>query len=357
MMNGPTWERCEVFLKENQPSTVKWLPLIRDGHLDWMASERVMDEGGTMSEASNVPIAISMAPMDLASFDANAWQERLGQLKVLYPALGVVGLKKARKLMEENPGTAVQFDSASGFVSSIGVNIVAYKEAEAAGWNPNNGRIKERRSGKRKGPPSTPTEDMPALMPPSQPMMQPVSSLAIATAIPMGMPAAFPVSSSVSMPHQPPHHRAPQKNHEALDRRDPPSEVHKLLRTAARIPPLVKYLRSNGHFNYMNEGQWRCIRKWCETAEGMAWLKTAGLDPLSYHLHHVKAKESGGHYSVYNCVFAPGSANGWWGKTDSAHMREYIGDEAAKLSDRHAKWCAVQAAKGIDQSKFNPDFD
>ena len=107
----------------------------------------------------------------------------------------------------------------------------------------------------------------------------------------------------------------------------------------------------------MNAGQWRCIRRWCETTDGVAWLKTAGLDPLSFHLHHVKAKESGGHYSVFNCVFAPGSANSWWGAIDSAHMREFVGDEACKLSDRHAKWCALQAAKGIDQSKFNPDFD
>ena len=203
MTNDPgqlSWDRCQAFLKENQPSTVKWLPLIRDGHLDWVASERVMDESGTISESSNVPIAISMTPMELASFDADAWHERLRQLKAQYPALGVVGLKKARRLMEENPGTAVQFDSASGFVSRIGVNIVAYKEAEAAGWNPNNGRIKEKR-GKRKDPPSAPTEDMPALMPPSQPTVQPVSSLAIATAMPMDTPAekvVDPVSRSVS---------------------------------------------------------------------------------------------------------------------------------------------------------------
>ncbi|MBE35415.1 MAG: hypothetical protein CMI16_07660 [Opitutaceae bacterium] len=132
--------------------------------------------------------------------------------------------------------------------------------------------------------------------------------------------------------------------------------MQKLLRTAARISPLVKFLKREQCFNYMNEKQWRGIRKWAETTDGMAWLESAGLDPLSFHLHHVKAKESGGHYSVYNCVFAPGSANGWWGKLDSREMREYIGEEAARLSDRHAKWATVQAAKGLDQRLFEPDF-
>jgi hypothetical protein len=148
-----------------------------------------------------------------------------------------------------------------------------------------------------------------------------------------------------------------RKAHEAPGRRDPPSDVQKLLRTAARCPPLIKYLKQNSKFALMSEAQWRCIRQWCETADGVAWLKSAGLDPLSFHLHHIKAKSSGGYNSVYNCCFAPGSANSWWGSLDSEHMRVFIGEEAAKLSDRHAKWCASQAARGVDQSQFLPDFE
>lgn len=351
---SPSWDRCLTFLKQNQPSTVKWLPLLRNGCIDWTASQRVMDaDTGVISDATSVAIRIEMLPMDIDTFTAEEWQKRLRQLKHKYPALGIVGMKGARKLMLATPGVPVQFDSAAGFVSSIGVNIDAYKKAEAAGWNPAD-NIKVPR-GKRKGGPGAdepmggvPTEPIHLLMPPT--------SLAIANAVPIGMPT--PMTLSTLQPvSQPVTYRAPQKPHEAPNRRDPPSEVHKLLRTAARCSPLIKYLKKEQKFAYMNESQWRCIRKWCETADGMAWLKDAGLDPLSYHLHHVKAKEVGGHYSIYNCVFAPGSANGWWGTTDSAHMREYIGDEAAKLSDRHAKWCTVQAAKALDQSKFNPDFD
>lgn len=39
------------------------------------------------------------------------------------------------------------------------------------------------------------------------------------------------------------------------------------------------------------------------------------------------------------------------------NLKLYIGDDAARLSDRHAKWCATQAAKDIDQSKFEIDSD
>lgn len=107
----------------------------------------------------------------------------------------------------------------------------------------------------------------------------------------------------------------------------------------------------------MDKAQWGCIRKWAETSDGMAWLTMGGLDPLSFHLHHVKAQARGGLHSVYNCVFAPGSPNGWWSDADSEEMRTYIGEEACKLSDRHAKWVAAQAARGIDQTKFDPGFE
>jgi hypothetical protein len=140
------------------------------------------------------------------------------------------------------------------------------------------------------------------------------------------------------------------KAHEAPGLRAPPCDLHKHLRTAARITPLIKYLHAKKKYALMGTSQWNCIREWCQTQGGVDWLKAAGLDPLSFHLHHVKARACGGLYSVYNCVFLPGSANGWFGKLDTKEMREYIGEEAAKISDRHAQWVAT---KVIDQSKFD----
>ena len=289
-----------------------------------------MDEHGRFSSPKAVPMTLEMPPVLLETITRESWLESVKQLKVIYPALGVVGLTAAKKLMRRAPDVPVQFDTGSGFVSSIGLNIQKYRDAEYQGWDPKNGRIVPARLIS----PISPTS-------PAQPA-PPTQGKRPATALPVVVPAKAPKTAAA---------------HEAPGRRDPPSEVHKLLRTAARCPPLIKYLKRESHYAHMNEGQWRCIRRWCETADGVNWLKTAGLDPLSFHLHHVKAKESGGHYSVFNCVFAPASANSWWGSLDTAHMREFIGEEACKLSDRHAKWCAAQAAKGLDQSKFNPDFD
>jgi len=330
--NVPSWDRCETYLKQNQQGTVKWIALLRDGQLEWNAMERLLNSDGVLSAPRSVPIVIKMPPMPLATITRALWLERVKQLKKQYPALGVAGIKTAKKLMERTPGVPVQFDGAAGFVSSIGLNVAKYLEAEASGWDPAKGCV--------------------VSVKPIKPIKRPATAATAATAATVATTTVAMATATPVMAKRP-----KIVAHEAPGRRDPPLEVHKLLRTAARCPPLIKYLKSEGHFAYMNEGQWRCIRKWSETADGMAWLKTAGLDPLSFHLHHVKAKEVGGHYSVYNCVFAPGSANGWWGKLDSLHMREYIGDEAAKLSDRHAKWCAAQAAKGIDQGKFHPDFD
>tara|TARA_B110001450_G_scaffold36344_1_gene32089 strand:+ start:1593 stop:2597 length:1005 start_codon:yes stop_codon:yes gene_type:complete len=324
--NVPSWERCETYLKQNQPGTIKWLALMRDGQLEWEAKECSVDLNGVFSAKRSVHILIEMPPMPLATITRASWHERVKQLKKTYPALAVTGSPAAIKLMKLTPGISVQFDAAAGFVSSIGLNIAKYLEAETNGWDPALGRIVSVKAMKRSATATTAT------------------TTAVAAVAAVAAPAAVIV-------------KRPKISHEAPGRRDPPTETAKLLRTAARCPPLIKYLKSERQFAHMNKGQWNCIRKWCETTDGVAWLKAAELDPLSFHLHHVKAYSVGGHFSVYNCVFAPGSANGWWGNLDSPHMREYIGDEAAKLSDRHAKWAAAQAAKGIDQGKFHPDFE
>ena len=140
------------------------------------------------------------------------------------------------------------------------------------------------------------------------------------------------------------------KAHEATGLRAPPGELEQHLRTAARIPPLIKYLRAKKKFSYMSKTHWNCIREWCQTECGVRWVKMAGLDPLSFHLHHVKARQCGGLYSVYNCVFLPGSVNSWFGSQDSREMRSYIGSEASEISDRHAQWASTQV---VDQSKFD----
>ena len=141
--------------------------------------------------------------------------------------------------------------------------------------------------------------------------------------------------------------------HEAPGLRNPPDAYKQLLRTAARCQPLKNYLKKKKKFNRMGMAHWNCIREWAQTQDGVNWLKNSDLDPLSFHLHHVKAKASGGHFSIYNCVFLPGSVNSWFGSLDSREMRAYIGEDAANVSDRHALWCRTQVT---DQSKYDPGF-
>ena len=313
---GPSWSRCEQFLQQNMKACVPWIPLLRDGSREIKVTECSMDENGCKSGYRKVATTIAMTPMHLASITRESWLARVHELKKRYPVLRHVA--DANKLMKASPGLPVQYDSDKGFISSIGLNIAKYLAAEAQGWDPALGKVVPAISVVKQPVPTTPVSVLGKRPPPT-------------------------TASSTAA-----------KKHEAPHRRDPPSEAHKLLRTAARIPPLINYLKRSGHFARMGEAHWRCIREWTETVSGMKWLQAAGLDPLSFHLHHVKAKEAGGHFSVYNCVFAPGSANGWWGAADSAEMRAYVGDEAVKLSERHAKWCGKQSS---DQSKFTTDSD
>ena len=140
--------------------------------------------------------------------------------------------------------------------------------------------------------------------------------------------------------------------HEAPGRRDPPPLYQQRMRTCGLIPELLLYLSMHNALSCMGKRQWKYIRRWTETTEGRAHVRKAGLDDLSFHLHHVHAQASGGWNSVFNCVFAPGSCNGWWGKLPSKHMREYVGKAAVKLSEQHAQWCRAKAERMLSQQAF-----
>lgn len=243
--------------------------------------------------------------------------------------------KNARDDAINSPGETFNFDSKNGYWRSAIFELVRdFWLFYTSGVDPRDHKLQEKMTNKKAK----------VLKPPIA-YATPISS--VLQGIPIAEVLVNTESSSSNKNKRP---------HEHLTRRDPPSEISKLLRTAARIPPLVKWLKKRGSYALMNKKQWRDIRLWTETEAGNAWLTSSGLDPLSFHLHHVKAQARGGFDSVFNCVFVPGSANSWWGAADSEEMRDYIGTEACRLSDTHAKWAAVQVSKGVDQSKFDPDF-
>ena len=48
-----------------------------------------------------------------------------------------------------------------------------------------------------------------------------------------------------------------------------PSVVQQLGRTAALLPKLDRFLKAKGRAKHCGKAQWRAIRKWCRTTEGV----------------------------------------------------------------------------------------
>ena len=158
------------------------------------------------------------------------------------------------------------------------------------------------------------------------------------------MPAATGVPVAAPVPK-----RKPRRADEDPTLWDPPNPAVQQLRTAALCTQLRKYLQKRKVLNRSGKQHWQAIKDWCATSEGKEWLLLAKLDPLSFHLHHVSSNEWGGHYCVYNCVFAPGNANSSWGCKDNDIMRAYVGELACKIAAHFGKWAAKD---GIDISKY-----
>lgn len=131
-----------------------------------------------------------------------------------------------------------------------------------------------------------------------------------------------------------------------------PSAMHQLLRTAGLCQPLLSCLKKVGKYEFMGKAHWAAIRAWTKTVEGREWIAAAGLDPDSFHLHHVKASSRGGAFSVFNCAFIPGGLNSAFGARDDEIMRTYVGKQACELSDKHANWLIEKTAQLLSQKDF-----
>lgn len=134
---------------------------------------------------------------------------------------------------------------------------------------------------------------------------------------------------------------------------DIPTPAEQQLRTAAMCMPLRNYLKKTKVFKHAGDKQWKGIKAWCETQEGVQWLRSAGLDPLSFHRHHIKAANRGGLDSVFNCAFTKEKPNCSFGDRDNEWMRTYIGKQACSIADGHARWFVVKTGEGPDQDLFD----
>jgi len=347
-----SWAECERYLRITAKGCLPYVPLLRDGRCEVTLSACAEIAPGQFGPKFTKTITVTTEPFLLKDVTRSAWAQRLKEIKKQHPALGITGLAAAKVAMAAKPGQLVCYDGGSGYISSIGLNIERYLHYGGVPAALDAPVQKKKKTDVTVAPPT---------VPPAAP--QAPASPPVAPPPPAPPPAAppSPTPPPVAPPPPAPPPAAPAvsaaRAHEAPGRRDPPDEINKLLRTASAIPPLVKYLKSKNKFNHMGMAHWREIRKWCETADGMRWLERSGLDPLSFHLHHFQSVHMGGHYSIYNCVLCPGSANAWFGALDSREMREWCGDKAAQASFRHAKWMRTQIEKAhVDQSLFDPDF-
>lgn len=178
--------------------------------------------------------------------------------------------------------------------------------------------------------------------------------LPVAQAMPMPM-----VSQPLGLPVVP---VAPAPSAEPVEVSDPlaavdtPSKSQQLLRTCGRILPLITYLKRKKCYDFCNRAQFNAIRAWTKEPEGRQWVKESGLDPDSFHIHHVQAQARGGLDSVFNLCFVPGGLNSSWGDNFSEAMRRYVGEDACRLSAAHANFIKKEVAKGISQARFDPMF-
>ena len=332
----PSWSRCEQFLRQNQKGTVRWLPLLRDGRVEWNADERSMSEDGLMSESRKMPMTIEMAPVDLATITRESWLKRVKELKKRYPALGVVGVRSAAKLMQRSPGVPVQFDSSSGFISSIGLNVAKYRDAETQGWNPTHGKLVT----------ATP---LPIAKEPTPSVLgkrpAPVAVAAVATA---GVSTARVGSCKRILPA-----KAAVAGRDPSLYAPPTSALKQQARYAGTCQPLKKYLTQRRLWTKQHPDHWDAIREWCKTSGGREWLRECGLDPEGVHLDHIHDKKHIPINHAFNCYFMPGGANSHFGDRSDDDKVAYVGDQAWTTSWAFITWYIKMAGQlSLDCSKF-----
>ena len=135
-----SWERCELYLHHHAKGTLKWLALLRDGHMKRkMVAMSLAADGALVREnehCQTLELTLSQ-PFDLNNATDAVWKTELWSLRRRFPILRVVGATAAKKLLKRlDTGAIVVYEGGAGFISSIGIHVEAYLKAELAGWDP-----------------------------------------------------------------------------------------------------------------------------------------------------------------------------------------------------------------------------
>jgi hypothetical protein len=353
-MNDVSWEGFQSFLEQNAKSCVKWLPLMRDGEVEFQpAHARLTAQGEVETVKLTEIITIRTAfRVDLATTTKTDWLAECQNLQVAYPALSRGGKSGVKATLIRDDAGVVAYDSGNGYFRSIGGQLEKYRASLAEPPVPI-------------VPAPVPIAQAPVPVAHAMPMMAQPLALPTVPAVPA--PSAEPVNISVN---------------ESIAPIEIPSKSAQLLRTCGRCMPLIGYLKRKNAYEFMSKKQFNCVKEWARTVDGVDWLKAAGLDPNSFHVHHINAESRGGYNSCYNFAFVPGyyshnqatqvtrfrrslccldsrsnrNLNSSWRERYSEEMVKFVGEDACRLAAAHARFIERQVARGVSQSKFDPNF-
>lgn len=307
-----SWDRCAIYLKTNANATEKWLPLVRDGLIEFTPTLKRLDDSGAFVDADAVAptIVLECTPFDLEKFNAKKWRAALKELKRRHPMLGVVGASQAKPLLKKLPvGSVVAYDADSGFVSSIGGHIEKYLIAERDGWTPADAPAPK---------PTAPPK--PAAPKPKPAVKRKADQLTLPTA------SALPVPAPVT----------PGDRWEGY---------------CGGIPELVKFAKKHGNSGGMSTLQ---VQKWYKRNPHKlpTWLRG---HPFS--VDHLISDKLGGHPFVFNYFVMPKSTNAKFGMYLTREKEDYVGPSAFTYACQFARWCRNTTRAYVDYSDFDPIVD
>lgn len=273
---NPSWEAFEEFLSQHAKSCAKWLPLLRDGQVEFSPAHAKLNAQGEVEavKVTETVIVQTSFRANVATTTKAEWLAVCQNLQVAFPALGRGGKSGVKAaLLRENPAVVLAYDSGNGFWRSIGGQIERYRATLAI----------------------APVPIAPAPIPVAQAVPMPMAAQSIALpVVPVApAPSAEPVEISFN---------------DSIAELEIPSKSAQLLRTCGRCMPLIGYLKRKHAYEYMSKKQFTTVKEWARTVDGVDWLKAANLDPRSFHVHHINAESRGGYNSVFNFAFVPGCA-------------------------------------------------
>ena len=112
-MGRPTWEGFQIFLSEHATSCAKWLPLMRDGEVDFQPAHARLTAQGEVESVKVAETITIQTPfrVDLAKTTKAEWLAVCQNLQVAYPALSRGGKSGVKAALIRDYAGVLAYDS------------------------------------------------------------------------------------------------------------------------------------------------------------------------------------------------------------------------------------------------------